>query len=399
MKLSAQQLEAMEAVREWSRNKWSGSSQVFYLAGYAGSGKTTLAKEFAKEHGGNVAFGAYTGKAALVLRQKGCEDARTIHNLIYVPTTKSKQHLHDLQHQLADLDEHDPHRIGVERLITEEKLRLKKPSFAMNESSDMEDFDLVIIDEVSMVDEQMGEDLVSFGVPILVLGDPAQLPPVGKSTGYFTKSKPDFVLTEVHRQAEGSPVLQLATRVRKGETLPLGEFGDSSILPPKSLTGEQALEFDQIICGKNVTRKAINKRVRSLLGRDSILPVEGDKLICLRNDKATGLLNGSFWIVIEASILDEDRMNLLVQDADNPAANHLLTAWRHGFEGRELPWFRARDAQEFDFGYAITCHKSQGSQWPRVLIYDQSYMFRKDRNKWLYTALTRASNSVTIVKS
>lgn len=394
MNWSTQQTEALNRVRDWANAR---QDPVFYLGGYAGSGKTTLAREFATEHGGIVEFGAFTGKAALVLSQKGCLGARTLHSLMYLPSPKSKQHLRDMEEELGTLLDGDSRRKVLEEDIEEEKQRVQKPSWTVNQGSSLLSADLVIVDEVSMVDERIGADLLSFEKPILVLGDPAQLPPV-KGTGYFTNRDPDFMLTEIHRQAADSPVLQLATKVRNRGTLVAGQYGTSQVLHPKSLGPTQAATFDQIICGKNVTRKEINRQVRRVLGFHEDLPAPGDKLVCLRNDKATQLLNGSMWTVLASHIVDADKMQLFIQDLDS-SNSQTVTAWRHGFEGREIPWYSRRDGQEFDFGYAVTCHKAQGSQWANVLVYDQSAVFRADRYKWLYTALTRASESVTIVQT
>lgn len=404
---SPKQQRALAAVRDWLDGWDTGRDkrQCFYLAGYAGSGKTTLAREFALGTGRQVEFGAFTGKAALVLQKKGCPDAKTIHSLIYVPVIKSKLRLVELQDEYtAAQDAGDEDVMADLKLqIDEEHRKLKAPSFALNEgNSVMLEADMAVIDECSMVDDRMGEDMLRFGKPILVLGDPAQLPPVGKGTGFFTSREPDFMLDEVHRQAAGSPVLQLATKVRNGaSTLDLGEYGSSRVLPKKAVTiGEAVSDYDQILCGKNETRKAINTEIRRHLGRKGQLPEPGDKLICLRNDKDSALLNGSFWIVVSSIEEDDgDTLRLVLSDPDDAEAPmKVCMAHRHHFEGRELPWFRARDAQEFDYGYAITCHKSQGSQWQRVLIYDQSAVFRQDRRKWLYTAITRAAESVTIVQ-
>lgn len=405
MEWSSQQQAALTAVKEWLEGRALGtdSRQCFYLAGYAGSGKTTLAREFALEAGLMTIYVAFTGKAALVLRQKGCPEAQTIHSVIYVPVVKSKRHLHDLQEELADRRAQDPdcNTLDLEEAIQEEQRRLSSPSFELRQESVIQDVDLVVCDEVSMVDEQMGADLASFGTPILVLGDPAQLPPVKASQGYFTKEEPDFMLTEVHRQAAGSPVLQLATEVRQGKRIELGDYGESRVLPSKSVKVEEAITFDQIICGRNKTRHAINRRVRETLGRSGALPEEGDRLVCLRNDKEGGVLNGSFWTVIQSQIEadDPDTLRMMIEDADSPGSPRLVLAHSHHFEGRDLPWFKAREALEFDYGYAITCHKAQGSQWDRVLVYDESACFRRDRHKWLYTALTRASESVTVVRT
>jgi exodeoxyribonuclease-5 len=402
IKWAPQQVMAMEAVEQWleGRIHLTDKRQCFYLAGYAGSGKTTLAREFANSGaGGLVEFAAFTGKAAHVLRKAGCENARTIHSLIYQPSPKSKQALLDMEEELGALEPNDPGRHQLIQAIEDEKVKLKRPAFRLNPDSEIKDADLVVIDEVSMVDQQMGSDLCSFGKPILVLGDPAQLPPVAQSQGYFTRRDPDFMLTEVHRQAEGSPVLRLATLVRSGGDLQVGDYGSSRVLPPKGLTAEQAMTFDQIICGKNETRKGINARIRKLLGRKGQLPEVGDRLICLRNDRETGLLNGSFWSVLDCVVVDEDKVNLIIEDADEGGSPLVVTAHRHHFEGRELPYWSAREAHEFDYGYAITCHKAQGSQWGNVLVYDQSWIAREHRRKWLYTALTRASESVTVVLS
>lgn len=395
MDWSPQQKEALARVHNWADSR---KGQVFYLGGYAGSGKTTLAREFAKEHGGIVEFGAFTGKAALVLSQKGCLGARTLHSLMYLPSPKCKQHLLDLEAELGQLGEEDTRkRKELEQEIVEEKARVKKPSWSVNPGSSLFESDLVIVDEVSMLDERMGKDLLSFEKPVLVLGDPAQLPPV-KGTGYFTNREPDFMLTEIHRQAADSPVLKLATKVRNRGQLSAGEYGTSRVLRPKTLGPTAAAGFDQIICGKNETRRQINRRVRKVLGFTEDLPAPGDKLVCLRNDKATGLLNGSMWRVLASQVIDADKMQLFIQDCDSTTAL-TVTAWRHGFDGREIPWYQAREGQEFDFGYAITCHKAQGSQWANVLVYDEAHVFRADRYKWLYTAVTRASESVTIVQT
>ena len=175
---SPQQDRALKEIAAWLK---SGRPQIFRLFGYAGTGKTTLARHIAEGIDGETVFAAYTGKAALVLRNKGCTDARTIHSLIY---------------RAQDLDE-------------------EVPSFVINEQSPANDAALIIIDECSMVDEELGRDLLSFGRPVLVLGDPAQLPPV-KGGGFFTEAEPDFMLTEVHRQAADNPIVRMSMIVREG---------------------------------------------------------------------------------------------------------------------------------------------------------------------------------------
>jgi exodeoxyribonuclease-5 len=249
--LAPQQVEALAAVDEWLL----GPDQTFYLAGYAGTGKTTIAKQLPADF-----YMAYTGKAAHVLQEKGCP-ATTIHKRIYIPQNKSSHRLALLEEKLQKLlndGPPDPEMEGkLNKAIFEEKSDLKRPAFLLDEFSVIDDARLVVIDECSMVGERMGADLESFGCKILVLGDPFQLPPV-KSGGYFTEREPNFLLTDIHRQAEGDPILGLATHIRtKGRIDPNHECVDYDPISP-----EEALEYDQIICGRNKTRHKINRRIR-----------------------------------------------------------------------------------------------------------------------------------------
>jgi exodeoxyribonuclease-5 len=364
--------------------------QVFRLFGYAGTGKTTLARHLAQDVK-EVRFAAYTGKAAHVLQQKGCHGASTIHSLIYTPKGKSAERLRDLQRQRAGLDPTDPASRRLDALISDEETNLKRPSFVLNLDSPLRRTDLVIIDECSMVDDRVGEDLLHFGCKVLVLGDPAQLPPV-RGGGYFTEHQPDILLTEIHRQARGNPIIDLATRVRQGERLSPGTYGDSAIVP--HLTPEMALAADQIIVGRNRTRHSVNRRTRELKGFEGVLPNVGERLVCIRNNHDQGLLNGSIWIVEE--IYDpNDPVGMRVRPEEESWTVDVF-AHRCLFEGDEPDWVMRRDANEFEFGYALTCHKSQGSQWNSLVIVDESDAFRQHAKRWLYTAITRAAEKVII---
>src|SRR5215210_6682011 len=254
MTWSPQQDAALKAVADWLRR---GDRPVFRLFGYAGTGKTTLAKHIAEHVDGDVAFGAYTGKAALVLRSKGCSDASTIHSMIY---------------RSRESDEGGP-------------------SFILNRQSAAAKADLIIIDECSMVDEELGRDLLSFGRPVLVLGDPAQLPPV-KGGGFFTEAEPDAMLTEVHRQARDNPIVRLSMAVRAGGRLPLGRHGESRVLSRGEIDAAEVTRADQVLVGLNRTRRLYNRRIREILGYRDPMPAAGEKLVCLRNYKTKGLLNG-----------------------------------------------------------------------------------------------------------
>ena len=374
MEFSPQQDDALKAVARWLK---SGRPQVFRLFGYAGTGKTTLARHFAEHVDGQVQFAAFTGKAAQVLRSKGATNARTIHSLIYRPR-------------------------GEEAVEDESTGKTSmSPTFSLNRQSPVARAKLIIIDECSMVDEQLGKDLMSFGTPILVLGDPGQLPPV-TGGGFFTEQEPDYLLTDIHRQARDNPIIQLAMQVREGKEIMHGDYGTAHVISRNEVTQDLVLEADQVLVGTNKTRRRYNQRLRELKGFSAAYPQAGDKLVCLRNDPAKGLLNGSLWQVMTSSRETvKPGINLLIkpEDDDMERGAAKIKLLKAAFEDTEteIPWQTRRRYDEFDYGYALTVHKAQGSQWNNVVLFDESFAFRDTRERWLYTAVTRAAETLTIV--
>jgi ATP-dependent exoDNAse (exonuclease V) alpha subunit len=362
MSWSPQQDAALAAVADWLK---AGSPQLFRLFGYAGTGKTTLARHIAEGVDGTVVFAAFTGKAALVLRNKGCEGAQTIHSLIY----RSR---------------------GVDE---------ESPTFVLNRESTAAKAKLIIIDECSMVDEELGRDLLSFGTPVLVLGDPAQLPPV-KGGGFFTEAEPDVMLTEVHRQAADNPIVRMSMIVREGGRLEVGDYGASRIIRRAEITPEIVLSADQVLVGLNKTRRLYNARMRQLMGHVANVPAVGEKLVCLRNDKSKGLLNGGAWIVQELKTSKKGLVTMRVTPEDDTGGKPVkVSVMPNFFDGTEdeVPWELRRHTDEFTFGYALTVHKAQGSQWDNIVMFDEAFAFREHRARWLYTGLTRAAETITVV--
>ncbi|MCG7506800.1 ATP-dependent DNA helicase [Mesorhizobium retamae] len=375
MELSPQQDEALKAVARWLK---VGNPQVFRLFGYAGTGKTTLARYFAEHVDGQVQFAAFTGKAAQVLRSKGAVNARTIHSLIYRPR-------------------------GEEAIEDETTGKTSiNPTFSLNRQSPIAKAALVIIDECSMVDEQLGRDLLSFGTPVLVLGDPAQLPPISGG-GFFTEHEPDYLLTEIHRQARDNPIIRLALDVREGREFMRGDYGTAQVIGREEVNQDLVLKADQVLVGRNQTRRRYNQRLRELKGFTADYPQAGDKLVCLRNDPAKGLLNGSLWKVMTSSRETvKPGINLLVSpeedDPDRGVAKIKLLKAAFESPEEEIPWQQKKRFDDFDYGYALTVHKAQGSQWNEVVLFDESFAFKDTRQRWLYTAITRAAERLTVVR-
>jgi exodeoxyribonuclease-5 len=379
-------------------------------------------------------FAAYTGKAALVMRQKGCTDATTIHSLIYQhqpASSFSEEELAALGQKLArgcqasiwerrrllqtfrTKDPEDP--VGALAKAwggTEDAWRswlFRKDEvmrFTLNNDANLRlaRTELLIIDECSMVDEQIGRDLLSFGKPILVLGDPAQLPPVKNECGFFTNVKPEVMLTEVHRQAAENPIIALSIHVRQGGTLYYGSWGTVRIVSINQLAGVDPRTI-QVLVGTNATRRAYNGFIRCALGLATELPMAGDKIVCRRNEHDRQLWNGSIWRVINADpveqirvgdkkshpclpleieSLDEDREPVIVRG--DPA--YLLHEKIHEFSGQ---------FSRFLFGQALTVHLAQGSQWEDAMLMNEAGCFRADAVRWLYTGITRAAERLTIV--
>jgi exodeoxyribonuclease-5 len=394
---SPQQAAALDDVAGWLQ---TDSKPIFYVAGYAGTGKTMLACHLAKQAAGKVLYAAFTGKAASIMRSKGCAGATTIHSLIYKPKDKSGETLRFLETKLDRLEAETPPDLAkienTKRLVEAEKRRVRQPAFLLNPDSELRGAALLVIDECSMVGQEMGQHLLSFDVPILVLGDPAQLPPVA-SAGYFTRRTPDVMLTEIHRQAGDNPIIDMATRVREGRGLPYGAYGESRVLRQSEFDRDEAIQSGaQILVGRNETRRRANSRVRESRGFTDIYPVSGDRLVCLRNDHDIGLLNGTIWTVTKTLGGGDQTRYLQVRSEDD--VEIVVEAHAAPFLGEEVPVHEIRDAQMFDWGYCLTVHRAQGSQWDEVVLIDESSCFREHADKWRYTGITRASKRVTVVR-
>ena len=422
IELSESQLMAKKMVGEWINNPGIFDKQpIFRVFGYAGTGKTTIIKSLLEDTKLNAVSCAYTGKAAMMMRKLGMPRARTIHSTIYRPRPPDKKACDELFTRIKALPKGNQTVERERSRLYAELNEARKVSFDLRSSDDtsLVDIDLFVLDECSMVNDDMLADLLTFEIPLLVLGDPGQLPPIDGG-GALINKKPDILLDKIHRQAEGNPIIDFATRARNRILIPYGTAGKSSKISQDYFTNAMALQTDQIITGKNITRKALNKRVRRLKGYDEVsnYPVVGDKLICLANDrvrqsggKFVQLFNGMTATVVKVGYALDAVIELGIEVHDladkvgniEPIKVRALRAHFDSYSNpdalRQVRWWDRRDAQEFDFGYAITVHKAQGSQWNHITLWDDHFLVwsLKDRARWLYTAITRASESIRIV--
>lgn len=432
---SPTQAAAIREIKQWFET-CTEQQQVFRLFGYAGSGKSTVLKFALDELGLSPHRGArdgacvpgvvtatFTGKAALVLNRKGTP-ARTIHSLIYSVIEPTEEEIRAATNRIRDAEDAAAKLTGFDRTAAEaaiEAMRqalsaMKYPRFALNPESDAADAKLIVLDEVSMVGEEMARDLMSFGKPILVLGDPGQLPPI-KGEGAFTRDAPDVMLTEIHRQAAESAIIRLATMARMGEPIGFGTY-DAHVakLRKGDITPSQALRGGQLICGMNATRLHINNAMRAAagLGGTSLPTGPAEKIICLKNQNAHGLINGMFLtledVVDEGSlhfsaiVTDEDGRRVGPPDREGRPGR--MRIYKGHFEDHvdydarrhDRDWKEKRLLTEATFGWAITAHKAQGSQWENVIVWDDGLgRSETDRRRWLYTAITRAERGLVLL--
>ncbi len=352
MKLGTQQQEAFEKVAAWMKT----DEKRFVLDGAAGTGKSTFAS-YVEDKFGQVHFCAYTGKAANVLRQKGVCSVSTIHEAIY-------DYLED--------DEKD------------------RPQFEAKEHSHVRFADLVIVDEYSMLPEDIVNDIEKEAKKILYLGDSFQLPPVKG----ICPLKPDFQLTDVHRQALESPILRAATRVREGKELlfensPGFVYGERDAFKP-----EDYYNAEQIIVGYNKTRKEWNDRFRTRLGFSrSPFPVKGDKVIFTRNNRRDFVFNGMIgYIRADSKKKSGQQIDVYFEKKKK------VKVWTGDFLNTAGKPSNLR-LNRMEYAYAITAHKSQGSEFKDVLIYNQPIGKNDvERRRWLYTAITRGKEKVLLVE-
>ena len=358
-----------------------------------GTGKSTLVKyliDDLKINSKDIAYAAYTGKAALVLQQKG-QNAVTLHKLLY-NSFKNKE--------------------GVFVHVPKEELD--------------EDYKLIVIDEISMCPKEIWELALRHKVHIIALGDPFQLPAIGEDNGVL--KNPHVFLDEVMRQALESDIIKLSMDIRAGKPLKPMNGNDVKVICQDQVVSGMYTWADQILCGKNATRRTINNQMRNLLGYGAE-PQEGDKIICLKNywdissEAGDSLVNGMIGTLVNPKLGEDGGVagrkmqgSFLPDFADESAPfdsvfRDLDMDYRLMTEGiathvkdanppqKSKPWQKPMYLKEFDYGYAITCWKAQGSQFGNVLFFGERLWKMSDIDylRYLYTGITRAIHKIVIV--
>ena len=398
MILTRKQLEGLHICID----KFKKKEKYAVISGFAGSGKSTLIKfiiealsSYNIDPDEDVCFATFTGKASEVLRKKGNKNSTTLHKLLY---------------------ETIPRADGT--FIHRKKANLQ--------------YKIVVADECSMIPKEMVDQLFSYhNLFVIYLGDPFQIPPINSETNNHLLDNPDIFLDEIMRQAKESEIIKISMDIREGRLLNYTKGKEVQILNKNKLTTSMLSWADQILVATNATRNSINNTVRACAGKCAS-PQDGDKIICCRNywdicdndnnpliNGTIGYLNKSYssQTVIPAYISSSRKQRsipiisgdfLISDDIYYNGLNldyNLMTINKKSLNPKEeYKMHRNKKLDglvplEFEYGYAITTHKAQGSQWDKVLVIEEQFPFdREEHARWLYTACTRASEKLVLVR-
>lgn len=392
MELTHKQEEGLKiaVARHKNREKYT------VISGYAGTGKSTLVRfiiDALDVDEDKVAYATYTGKAAEVLRKKGNPNAMTLHRLLY---------------------DSIPRQGGGFIRIPKKQL----------------DYDIVVVDEVSMVPKTMVDMLLAHRVYILFLGDPGQLPQIDKKEAHNLLDHPHVFLDEVMRQAAESEIIQLTMKIRNGEDIPFMHGKEVIVAPKAELVTGHLTWADIIICATNKTRHNMNRQKRELLGYSGVLQT-GERIIVKRNywedcdEDGNALVNGTVGTVANPyenfvripSYVKNDRRDLPLIgciftpdggksfdtfeiDKDYLLKEEPCVDWRVSYQlGKLKPKIGDILPKQATYGYALTCHAAQGSEFDKVLVIEESFPFDKTEHaRWLYTAVSRSVEKCVLVR-
>lgn len=367
------------------------------ICGYAGTGKSTLIK-FAIEALGvskdKIAYATFTGKAAEVLRKKGNEGACTLHKLLY---------------------DHFPKPGGG---------FIRKPKTSIG-------YKIVVVDEISMAPKSMIEMLLKHDCFCIFVGDNFQLPMIDKNEEHNYLENRHIFLSQVMRQAAESEIIQISMKIRNGEPIDFMKGKEVIIIPKSELVEGHLTWADQILCGTNATRENINRQMREIYGFSG-LPQDGEKIVIKRNywdicnDSGDALVNGCVGTfknpfesfrrippyvknnrrdlpVIISEFISEDGSSFgnIEFDKDFLLTEKPCIDWRVSYQlGKLKNKLGDIVPKQATYGYALTGHAAQGSQWDKVLVIEEKFPFSEEEHaRWLYTCCTRPAEKLVLVRS
>ncbi len=396
MEFTLKQEEAIRVTTE----RYNRGEKYTVISGYAGTGKSTSVAAIVQslphiDPDVDVVYTSFTGKAVNVLRQKGNKNVSTLHRLLY-----------------------------MHKMLPNGKF--------IKTNVDFIPYRVVVVDEVSMVSMELIQDLFKYPVYVIFLGDPGQLPPIDKKNDNHLLDTPHIFLEEVVRQAAESDIIRLTMQIRDHKPIAYQKSNEVIVASKGDLSEGMLSWADIVLCGTNRVRNSLNQQMRELCGmRPEVLVDEGEKIICLQNywehtagDDGPPLMNGTIGYasnvfeqnfyppkgmrikdnkipIISATFTSEIDDNFGIMDMDKyefsqgkpylSPQEHYRLYKNHNFS-RLIP-------KSFTYGYAITCHKAQGSEWEKVLVYEESFPYDKEEHaRWLYTAATRSSKKLILIR-
>lgn len=390
--LNPGQQTVVDAAVEWFYNS---SDLVFQYTGAAGTGKTVVLNEIIKRLNipmNHILPMSYTGSAAIVMRNRGMTQAKTIHSSIYEPTESIMTDMYG-------------------KPVMDTYFNKPKTTLKWIKKEYLRDIELIIIDEASMTPRSMVSDIESFGIKIIACGDLNQLPPVGDEPGYLVTGKV-YRLDQIMRQAEQSGIVYLANRAINGLPIHFGYYNNAIVIDKDELSTDSMMNSDIILACKNKTRESLNKYIREdILKIKTQYPTYGEPIICRKNNwniEVNGInlvngLRGTVYSHPDISVINRNMKDMkfdFLDDGGNIFRDLSLDLqyYRAPSDQREyLKRSPYNNADKFELAYAITTHLSQGSQY-RSGIFIEEYLHRDIMTNLIYTGITRFSNYMIYVK-